>query len=1132
MGLRKRKWKGRYDRSRINRDGTVPDLLNDFYIPALSEAVAYDRESGYFKASSLSVAARGVAPFFANGGKMRLISGTQWEPAYTKLILSDPSRLEQALAEVLDTQKWSEAEKEGMLWLCHLLREGRLEVRLALRVRGDGDGYFHNKHGLLTDADGDRIAFEGSVNETANGWVENSEFIHVLCSWENLSENERANFAEIEHGFNLLWEDRHPDFKVRTLPEAITERMIAISERFPPVRPDDALVPPPDMEEEIGAGVTGDHDFTDLDAMLAAPAGSEHPFVGATLLPLTLWPHQEVAVWRLVSEYPRGFLLADEVGLGKTIETAAAARALWAQGKVKRILITAPASLCEQWLREMAEKFHMPFHLFQQGKHLRLWPDEETVAGKSIFGPDLVIVSHGLLRHSNRRDALETMEPFDLVIVDEAHYLRRSNPDPLNNPAVEVAPEYGKLYKAVEDFLVAKEKSKCLWLATATPVQLNFVEAWDLLRLLRRTGEFDADVALSAQWYDWIERLQNGQSLAREWPYVRAIVSRLRTIDSDYHHWLTHHFLPRHRHRFLDQDWNERIVRNERLREEVVQLLFYLAPLSRVMIRHSRRLLEVYRKEKFLAAGLAQREIVSRPPIQRTPEETEVEAALRAYCEGLSEQINAAQTSQQGKLLRTTLGFYLSFLRLRGASSLRALDRSLQNRLARVEATLRHELTEDEDESEDEDFITGSGEDDANHRVFLNNRSEADLRWEARKITELRKRLTPLLRRAQDTKQEALMRILEERREPNGRVRQIVVFTRFLDTLWDVWNRLQPLGLHVGVFCGKGGFLLRNGRKHEIGRPGIKEAFIEGRVDVLLCTDAAAEGLNLQVADTLVNLDMPWGPMKVEQRIGRIDRIGQKHAFVYIHNLRYKDSVEDIVYERLFQRLRRAISTVGHYSFSILPLNEEDFSKVDTGEWSEEQLRQEAERRLQQQMRFTELRTFGPEEVFQIHQKLRRKNPLVREPWTSRRAARVVSRLAGFFLKDGDAWQIGGKRFGFEVKAGLGVLAPRTPAWEQLCEMRGAQAEPAPRATVQEDKAAFRRQTRYSGDLQESAEALMRMYSRAHPDKEPKKLIDLIEQHLERGIQVPEAAADFRELNTVNGRWVVAALRRKHSRRK
>lgn len=82
--------------------------------------------------------------------------------------------------------------------------------------------------------------------------------------------------------------------------------------------------------------------------------------------------------------------------------------------------------------------------------------------------------------------------------------------------------------------------------------------------------------------------------------------------------------------------------------------------------------------------------------------------------------------------------------------------------------------------------------------------------------------------------------------------------------------------------------------KHGLNRDDIKHRFLRGEIDVLVCTDAAAEGLNLQTANLLVNFDLPWNPMKVEQRIGRIDRIGQRHSTIFVSNLCYLNSAEEI----------------------------------------------------------------------------------------------------------------------------------------------------------------------------------------------------------------------------------------------
>jgi superfamily II DNA/RNA helicase len=99
-------------------------------------------------------------------------------------------------------------------------------------------------------------------------------------------------------------------------------------------------------------------------------------------------------------------------------------------------------------------------------------------------------------------------------------------------------------------------------------------------------------------------------------------------------------------------------------------------------------------------------------------------------------------------------------------------------------------------------------------------------------------------------------------------------------------------------FSGRGGQVpAKDGSWRVITRDEVKRQFREGKADVLLCTDAAAEGLNFQFCGALINYDMPWNPMRVEQRIGRIDRLGQRYPSIQIVNLHYADTVEADVYQ-------------------------------------------------------------------------------------------------------------------------------------------------------------------------------------------------------------------------------------------
>ena len=152
-------------------------------------------------------------------------------------------------------------------------------------------------------------------------------------------------------------------------------------------------------------------------------------------------------------------------------------------------------------------------------------------------------------------------------------------------------------------------------------------------------------------------------------------------------------------------------------------------------------------------------------------------------------------------------------------------------------------------------------------------------------------------------------------------------------------------------------------------------------MDILVCTDAAAEGLNLQTADLLVNFDLPWNPMKVEQRIGRIDRIGQKHDTIEVLNLCYLGTAEEIVYGSLLRRLSKADSVVGSQAFSMIPIQEDEFRQLQEGEISESVLEQRISQRFDQARSRASNREIPPKDLYEIYagmsEKSKQKTPPV-----------------------------------------------------------------------------------------------------------------------------------------------------------
>lgn len=972
-------WRYTYKTSSMGPDGRAVNILHDFYIPVLQCSVRYDRVAGYFRSSSLAAASQGFSAFAAACGQMRLVVGADLTPDDVSAILQgDEQRLADALSrELTNLKAWPEDVRNGVELLSWMVARGCLAVRVAIRVHGQTgdpldmashiDGYVHEKWGLFTDAKGDRIYMSGSLNESRQALVHNAENIALHTDW--WGDVDRIRIDDAAASFEHLWRNKNPYIKVMSLPEAVSQRMIQIGHNVNHPKEIDgtsAIIPeiePPSAMERLRFALIKDGP--------SLPGGR---YVGMETAPVTPWPHQEVVARRLVQTWPYSYLLCDEVGLGKTIEAGLAIRSLYLSGIVKRVLVAPPASLTQQWHREMATKFFLPFARVKGGagvKHSYIFPDDETRTGNGLYDPNLCIVSTGLMGRSQRLAALEHARPFDLALVDEAHYARRKNP----GNGERSAPRFGNLYTAIRDRLAPR--TKCLWLATATPMQLDWIEVFDLIYLTGRVAHFQQDPTLAWAYYNALGNLVRDEEMhIDDWQLLRSAIASVKQYDPFLWRYL-HDAVIDGRIRTASRQWldDARTPRGSD-RKNIQRLIFSAAPLSRVMLRHTRPLLEIYRAKGRLGANLAKREVLPVPRIVLAGLEKTAYDALEEYCRDLTKQIEANSPDKKWK---TSLGFYLSFLRLRLASSTYALRETLKRRKERVIATrMVMEAFDDlHDDLETRDDVFGDNEeiDEKIIETVLKKRTPADLEWEEARLTRMLKPLADLV--DMPLKMKELLSVLQKRRMTGGRIRQTVIFTRFYDTLTDIVGRLRKIEpfMLIGTYSGKGGQYvdLRQNNMKTVDREEIKHRFCRGEIDVLICTDAAAEGVNLQTADLIINYDLPWNPMKVEQRIGRIDRIGQTHDRIYVLNLCYVDSAEQIVYDRLLTRLAQAGDVVGMQQISLLPVTEEEFAELAAGTLKEQTLLKRAKQRIKRQKQRTESMEIPADQLYEIYMRLKDK---------------------------------------------------------------------------------------------------------------------------------------------------------------
>ncbi len=939
MTLRDYQWEPSYATSDIREDGKLVDVLHDFYIPALRRATRYDRVAGYFTSSSLAAASQGFSRFVENGGVARFVVGMQLDPDDASAILhGDEQRASQImLAELESSQQWPSALRHGVELLAWMVANGHLSLRVGLRVHTKHgtpqpldfaqDGYLHEKWAIIGDG-ADELFISGSLNESRTALAINAENITLQPSWLGWNSD---LIAKKRVSFESLWEGKNPAIRTFSLPEAVKAELVKIASNASGLFEIDGTPMPRDPHQvrerdELKPSLSDRLRFAMIRLAPLLPGGER---VGIETTPIEPWPHQRFVASRLLDTYPRNHLLCDEVGLGKTIEAGLAFRALWLSGRATSIRVFAPASLTSQWLVEMAEKFFLPFvrRTSRKGRWERIdmLSGEPTQGEGQMFDAPLEIVSTGLVINRHGGKLLANLPETDLVLVDEAHKARRQSPD--NRTTM---PSFNRLYQELQGSLYGK--SRTLLLATATPMQLNRVEAFDLLKLMPSAGAVQFSEDLCEIFYQVRDKLLTNEPMADyESEWLRRYLNNVRASSPEQWQFVNEHVLSLFGKTGLE-DFTDRWLEPMSW-DDVQPALSLLAPLGRSMLRHTRSLLRAYQREGLLNANLAWRE-VQPAIISLSGVEREVYDKLQEYCADLASQM--AANMEEGKQ-RAAIGFYLSFLRLRYASSFHALRCSLGRRLDKIQQTLDHKAQQFANSDADREELEELRDEEVEGLV-LKHRTESDLTWEQGAVTRLISTMDQLP--TTPCKMQRLLQDIDQRRiNGTDRVRQLVLFTRYADTMNYLHGELRRLlpGCPIGTFSGAGGTLRRAGeyRPERLDRTTIKQRFVAGNIDILLCTDAAAEGLNLQSADLLINFDLPWNPMMLEQRIGRIDRIGQHHEHIHVLNYLYQGSVEEVVYSRLVKRFREALTVSGELQFSLLPIQPEDFEDYAKAEGEE-----------------------------------------------------------------------------------------------------------------------------------------------------------------------------------------------------
>ena len=205
----------------------LDNVVQDFYIPLLKDATLYQRAVGFFSSSSLVEISKGIATMAEIGGKIQIVASPYLSDedieAIKKGYADRDKIIEGALIAALSDIHVDYYSMERLNLLANLIATGVLDIRIAYTEDSNGIGMYHEKMGIITDTEGNQVAFSGSMNESATAMLVNYETIDVFRSWGDESEQERVTLKQ--NAFFSIWNDTEPNIHVLEFPK-VTEALI------------------------------------------------------------------------------------------------------------------------------------------------------------------------------------------------------------------------------------------------------------------------------------------------------------------------------------------------------------------------------------------------------------------------------------------------------------------------------------------------------------------------------------------------------------------------------------------------------------------------------------------------------------------------------------------------------------------------------------------------------------------------------------------------------------------------------------------------------------------------------------------------------------------------------------------
>lgn len=544
-------------------------------------------------------------------------------------------------------------------------------------------------------------------------------------------------------------------------------------------------------------------------------------------------PHQFIPVTKFLESYTDRLLIADEVGLGKTIESMYIWEELRARINAKRLLIVVPAILRFKWKLDLKQYFGIDAQIVspqndENGSSLlSLIQDSLTYPQKENY---VAVVSlEGLRTAGQIKDLLEqnrdVRKIFDLVIIDEAHYLRNSST---------------KSYELGE---LLRDTSEGFLLLSATPIQTGSENFYNLLRLLsdeefHNKANFEMQLAENYPLVKLASAIDENDDIAVLKDLLKATLSNASyQNDSDI--------------RELTKTIDD-VMKSTQKRVETVSKIRSKYFYDRFVTRTRKRDVIENRTERKVAS--------INYPLSRI--ERDFYQQVTTYLKSKGDQANAFNN------------FSLITRQRQMASCMPAA-------LANWRGTAGY-MDSDEDNDLYPDSNSGSN---AFQSVKMPYFADVDL--------------AELIR--QDTKFQQVLKMIRSLLQSNPN-EKVVIFSFFRGTVEYLYRQLTKAGIRTIMIMGG----MKDSEKTD-----CLMSFRDRNYNILVSTEVGSEGIDLQFARYEINYDLPWNPMRLEQRIGRLDRIGQESPNIYIFNAFCRDTIEDRILSRLYDRIQVFKDSIG-----------------------------------------------------------------------------------------------------------------------------------------------------------------------------------------------------------------------------